>query len=109
MLNRRALVSNDGYQRTTDPAHYKVAQTVLQRSLEAGDVYLDTYSGWYNVKEETFVSETDAQLSDYKDPSTGVVGSPHRPHNIGLISVRRILSRWRRNRTSSDSPSTQML
>ena len=72
-MNRRLYVSNDRYIRTTEPQHYKVAQSVLQKSLDNGDIFLDKYSGWYNVKEEAFVSETDAQLSDYKDPSTGKV------------------------------------
>jgi len=34
-------------------------------------VYLGVYSGWYNVREETFVTETDAAANDYKDPDTG--------------------------------------
>ncbi len=34
-------------------------------------MYLGTYSGWYNVREETFVTETDAAASDFKDPASG--------------------------------------
>ena len=34
-------------------------------------MYLGVYSGWYNVREETFVTETDAAANDYKDPDTG--------------------------------------
>ena len=72
-MNARTFVSNDRYVRTTEPEHYKLAQSVLEKSIAADDVYLSNYSGWYNVKEETFVNETEAKLSDYKDPSTGAV------------------------------------
>jgi hypothetical protein len=41
------------------------------KKWNAGDIYLDTYEGWYNVKEETFITENEAQLTDYKDPSSG--------------------------------------
>ena len=36
-----------------------------------GDIYLDTYEGWYNVREETFVTETDAAAANYLDPVSG--------------------------------------
>ena len=32
---------------------------------------MGTYEGWYNVREETFVTETDAAASDYLDPVSG--------------------------------------
>ena len=67
------MISNDRYIRTTESQHYKVAQLVLEKAKEAGDIYLSKYVGWYNVKEETFVTETEAELSEFKDPTTGVV------------------------------------
>jgi len=70
-LNKRMGVSNDFYIRTTMDKHKKCAQELFIKATEAGDIYLDTYEGWYNVREETFVSENDAALADYKDPTTG--------------------------------------
>ena len=76
-LNQRLRVSNDGYVRTTQPHHMEVCQRLWQRvaatSNEAGesDIYLNTYKGWYNEREEMFVSDSDAQLCDYKDASSG--------------------------------------
>jgi methionyl-tRNA synthetase len=32
---------------------------------------LDQYTGWYNIKEETFVTDVEAELCEYKDPSSG--------------------------------------
>ena len=31
-----------------------------------------SYEGWYNVREETFVTETEAQASEFKDPASAV-------------------------------------
>uniref|UniRef100_M4BW54 methionine--tRNA ligase n=1 Tax=Hyaloperonospora arabidopsidis (strain Emoy2) TaxID=559515 RepID=M4BW54_HYAAE len=65
-------MSNNNFVRTTSGEHKKFAQWLFQRALERGDVYLGNYEGWYNVREETFVTETEAQLTDYKDPTTGM-------------------------------------
>ncbi|ARF10293.1 methionyl-tRNA synthetase [Hokovirus HKV1] len=70
-LNKRLNISYDNYIRTTSEKHEKVAQTLLQKCLEAGDIYLGNYSGWYNVREETFISENEAKLSNYLDLATG--------------------------------------
>ena len=72
VLNQRILISNDDYVRTTSARHKKTAQELWKRCAAVGDIYLDTYSGWYNVREETFVTDNDAALSDYKDPASGL-------------------------------------
>lgn len=71
-LNQRILISNDDYVRTTSDRHKRTAKELWKRCADNGDVYLDTYSGWYNVREETFVTESEAALADYKDPTSGV-------------------------------------
>jgi methionyl-tRNA synthetase len=65
------LITNDDYIRTTSNRHKKTAQELWKRCSDNGDVYLDTYSGWYNIREETFVTDSEAQLCDYKDPTSG--------------------------------------
>ena len=70
VLNQRLLISNDDYVRTTSDRHKKTAQQLWK--LCEKDIYLDTYSGWYNVREETFVTEKEAELNDFKDPVSGV-------------------------------------
>jgi methionyl-tRNA synthetase len=72
VLKQRTLISYDDYVRTTSPRHKRTAQELWRRCDKAGDIYLDNYSGWYNIREETFVTENDAALSDYKDPTSGV-------------------------------------
>ena len=62
-------VSCDRFIRTAaDADHRALVQDSLLRSQGAFDIYKDAYKGFYNVREETFVSETDAALTDFKDP-----------------------------------------
>lgn len=71
-LNQRLLVSNDDYIRTTSDRHKRVAQELWKRCDANGDIYLDTYAGWYNVREETFVTDLTAEMDNYKDPTSGL-------------------------------------
>jgi len=70
-LNQKLLISNDYFVRTTDKNHYKLAQKMFQYALDKNDIYKGIYKGWYNEREECFISETDARNSDYKDAMTG--------------------------------------
>ena len=55
------------YIRTTDPEHEKTAQMMFQLADDAGDIYLRNYEGWYDVREERFVPDNEAELSGFKD------------------------------------------
>lgn len=70
-LNARTKVSNDVYNRTTSEEHKAACRKLFEMSKANGDIYLDTYEGWYNVREETFVTETDAAAANYLDPVSG--------------------------------------
>mmetsp|Transcript_6233 Transcript_6233/g.13475 ORF Transcript_6233/g.13475 Transcript_6233/m.13475 type:complete len:763 (-) Transcript_6233:550-2838(-) len=72
VLNQRCLISNDDYIRTTSERHARTARALWDRCAKAGDIYLGSYEGWYNVREETFVTDKDAQATDYKDPASGL-------------------------------------
>ncbi len=54
MLN----ISNDRFIRTTDKGHEQRAQLIWKALKD--DIYKSTYIGWYDVKEETFVPEAQA-------------------------------------------------
>jgi len=64
-------VSYDGFIRTSSEPHKAVAQAVFRRARAAGDIYLGNYSGWYNVRLESFVPEMEAEQANYSDPVTG--------------------------------------
>jgi methionyl-tRNA synthetase len=59
------------YNRTTSEKHKTACRKLFEMSKANGDIYLDTYEGWYNVREETFVTETDAAAANYLDPVSG--------------------------------------
>jgi len=71
-LNQRLAVSCDDYQRTTDPAHEETARQLWLKCAASGDIYLDTYEGWYNEREEVFVPEAEAKEANFLDPGSGL-------------------------------------
>ena len=58
MLN----ISFDRFIRTTDPDHYSASTAIWQRMADNGDIYLDTYSGWYSVRDERFFTEAETTV-----------------------------------------------
>ncbi|MDN6500061.1 MAG: class I tRNA ligase family protein, partial [Yaniella sp.] len=38
----------DRFIRTTDEDHYEASKAIWRKLEEAGDIYLDTYAGWYS-------------------------------------------------------------
>lgn len=58
----------DHFIRTTDDYHQQRVQKIFLQLQEKGDIYLGEYHGWYNVREETFVSEHEAKQQYYLDP-----------------------------------------
>ncbi len=51
----RALdCSNDDFIRTREERHHRSCQEIWRRMADKGDIYLDTYSGWYSVRDEAY-------------------------------------------------------
>ena len=71
-LNQRLAISCSGYQRTTDPSHEETARKLWCMCADAGDIYLSSYEGWYNEREEVFVPDSEAQTSNYLDSGSGL-------------------------------------
>ncbi len=62
--NFRALAeamnfSHDEFIRTTEPRHIAASQAIWQALMDAGEIYLDVYAGWYSVRDEAFYAETE--------------------------------------------------
>ncbi len=55
-------ISNDDFIRTTEPRHIVSSQAIWQKLQDSGDIYLDSYAGWYSVRDEAFFGED--ELSD---------------------------------------------
>jgi methionyl-tRNA synthetase len=65
-------MSYDYFIRTTLPIHKDVVKNAIVKSAYNSDIYLSNYEGYYSIREETFLSEADAKLTDYKDPLTSI-------------------------------------
>lgn len=55
-------ISNDDFIRTTQERHHKTVQEVWRRMAANGDIYKDSYSGWYSVRDEAFYQEGETEL-----------------------------------------------
>ena len=63
-LQEKLNISFDRFIRTTDADHHEASKDIWRRMQDAGDIYLDTYSGWYSVRDERFFVESETALVD---------------------------------------------
>lgn len=64
-------ISYDRFMRTTNEDHETCCIWLWKKTLANGDIYLDHYEGWYDVKGESFITEQQAEEWNYKNPITG--------------------------------------
>jgi methionyl-tRNA synthetase len=50
-------IHEDFFFRTTDDFHKRAVQGALQSLFDKGEIYADTYEGWYSVSDEIFYTE----------------------------------------------------
>src|SRR5882724_1269969 len=74
-MDERLNVSFDRFIRTTEPAHHRSVQVVWNRMQQNGDIYIDTYSGWYSVRDEAYYAEEETVLGE-DNVRRGPQGSP---------------------------------
>lgn len=63
-MDERLNVSFDRFIRTTEEQHHRSSQEIWRRMEANGDVYADTYSGWYSVRDEAYYAEDETRLND---------------------------------------------
>jgi len=61
----------DDFIRTTEPRHRLRVQSIIRKLLEADQIYLGKYEGWYDPGQEEFVPENAARENDYKSAISG--------------------------------------
>lgn len=57
-------VSHDDFIRTTEPRHHEASQAIWKLMSDNGDIYLDTYAGWYSVTQEAYFDEKETEVDD---------------------------------------------
>src|ERR1700720_4738806 len=63
-LQEKLNISFDRFIRTTDADHHQASKEIRGRMQAAGDIYLDTYEGWYSVRDERFFVESETAEVD---------------------------------------------
>ncbi|WP_245446133.1 methionine--tRNA ligase [Metarhizobium album] len=58
MLN----ASNDDFIRTTQARHHETSQTIWNLMADNGDIYKDSYAGWYSVRDEAYYQEDETEV-----------------------------------------------
>ena len=61
-LSQLLNFSNDDFIRTTEERHKVSCQALWKKLVDAGDIYLGSYAGWYAVRDEAYYAES--ELSD---------------------------------------------
>jgi len=74
-MDQRLNVSFDRFIRTTEEQHHRSSQAIWQRMADNGDIYLDSYAGWYSVRDEAYYAEDEIVVGD-DDVRRGPQGSP---------------------------------
>jgi len=68
-LWKKLLITNDAFIRTTDEAHIRTVQGILQMLWDRGEIEKRPWRGWYCTPDERFWTETD--LIDGNCPDCG--------------------------------------
>ena len=63
-MDQRLNISFDRFIRTSEPAHHRSVQAIWNRMQQAGDIYIDKYSGWYSVRDEAYYAEEETALGE---------------------------------------------
>ena len=66
-------LSNNDYIRTTQPRHQEVVGALLTKLRDRDELYKAGYTGWYSVKEETFLTSKDRNPDGLWDAHWGQV------------------------------------
>ena len=59
-------VSYDRFIRTSEEQHHRSSQEIWQRMVKNGDIYLDSYAGWYSIRDEAYYAEDETTVGEDK-------------------------------------------
>jgi len=63
-MDQRLNISFDRFIRTTEEQHHRSSQEIWKRMAANGDIYLDSYAGWYSVRDEAYYAEEETTLGE---------------------------------------------
>jgi methionyl-tRNA synthetase len=74
-MDERLNVSFDRFIRTTEEQHHRSSKAIWNRMQQNGDVYIDTYAGWYSVRDEAYYAEDETTIGE-DNVRRGAQGTP---------------------------------
>jgi methionyl-tRNA synthetase len=54
--------SNDDFIRTTEERHHETSRNIWNLMADNGDIYKDSYAGWYSVRDEAYYAEDETEV-----------------------------------------------
>jgi methionyl-tRNA synthetase len=63
-MDQRLNISFDRFIRTTEEQHHRSSQEIWKRMADNGDIYLDSYAGWYSVRDEAYYAEDETIVGE---------------------------------------------
>lgn len=54
--------SNDDFIRTTEERHHETSRNIWNLMAGSGDIYKDSYAGWYSVRDEAYYAEDETEV-----------------------------------------------
>src|ERR1700730_7050870 len=74
-MDQRLNISFDRFIRTTEDQHHRSSKEIWKRMADNGDIYLDSYAGWYSVRDEAYYAEDETTVGE-DDVRRGPQGTP---------------------------------
>lgn len=65
-MDQRLNISYDRFIRTSEKVHHESTQEIWRRMTANGDIYLDSYAGWYSVRDEAYYAEDETVVGEDK-------------------------------------------
>ena len=72
-LTELLKLTNNDFIRTSEDCHKEYVKAVWTKLEKLGDIYLDTYKGWYSITDESFVADNEI-TTDKKNQKIGPSG-----------------------------------
>jgi methionyl-tRNA synthetase len=63
-MDERLNISFDRFIRTSEEQHHRSVQEIWKRMEANGDIYLDSYAGWYSVRDEAYYAEDETVVGE---------------------------------------------
>jgi methionyl-tRNA synthetase len=63
-MDERLNIQFSRFIRTTEKQHHRSSQEIWKRMAKNRDIYLDSYAGWYSVRDEAYYAEEETIVGD---------------------------------------------